>query len=124
MKKRGQKRTLDEAIRISGYTRTTLQTIFAAAGESLRCCSLATFKRVVSAHQNRIHGNCTPITIDGETLTIEQWAARAGVSRHVLYGRKAKFGWTLEQSVRASLERPGLWWRGRKSGALPLAEAS
>ncbi len=108
MKRRNMKRTLAEAIRLSGYTRTVLQRMFADAGESLYCCSNARFKRVVSEHQNRSHGNCRLVTIDGETLTVEQWAVRAGVSRHVIYSRKRRRGWTLEQTIRASIAQPGL----------------
>ena len=174
------RRSLSKAIALSGYSHTRLHQIFRAAGEQPCRCDLRTFKRVIRAHQNKPHGCCVLVEIDGQALTVEQWAARAntdprtvrmralrngwsleravresiarpgrwsqnlgrrclivtldgeslstrewaaraGVPKHVLFARRAAYGWTIEQTIRESIARPGVWKRGRKSALVRAA---
>lgn len=107
------RRTLAQAIALSGYSRTRLQEIFSDADEHPCACSLATFRRVLREHFARPHGNCELVSIDGESLTLEAWAKRAQVSVAIVYRRARRYGWTREQTICASLARPGVWPRGR-----------
>lgn len=110
--KPGQKRTIAQAVEASGFSRTHLQKIFRDARVSLCFSPKQTFERVLREYCNRTHGNAKPITIDGKTKTVEQWAAQVGISRHVLYRRRHRTGATLEQTVRAAIARPGHWTFG------------
>lgn len=103
------RRSLARAIALSGYARTRLQEIFRSAGEHPCRCDLRTFKRVLREHQNKPHGNSAPIEIDGCSLSIEQWAARANIKVRSLHRRAMRNGWTIERAVRESIARPGRW---------------
>lgn len=107
-----RRRSLAKAMALSGYTRTRLQSIFRAAGEHPCTCSIATFRRVLREHLARPHGNCELITIDGESLTITQWAERAEVNAKSIYRRAKRLEWSIERTIRESLRAPGRWSRG------------
>lgn len=50
------------------------------------------------SEQNRNRRNTAWLTIDGETLRIEEWAERAGVKRATIYKRRQR-GWPDRESV-------------------------
>ena len=53
------------------------------------------------------------VDVDGERRTVSEWALRLGLTRKTLDNRKSANGWTWEQTIRASIARPGVWPRGR-----------
>jgi hypothetical protein len=39
------------------------------------------------------------ITLNGETLTLSQWAKKCGINRNTLYSRITKYGWSVERAL-------------------------
>jgi hypothetical protein len=60
-------------------------------------CKWATKKE-----QSNNRRNCINITINGETLTVTQWAEKLGVSNMTLRNR-IKRGWDLEEAVKTKI---------------------
>ena len=57
-----------------------------------------------SKRSNQFSANCIKLTYRGETLTVVEWAERAGVTRQTIYKRR-KLGWPVAQALGFSAHR-------------------
>lgn len=63
-------------------------------------CKWATKKEQLNNRRN-----CWYITLNGETLTITQWAERVGIHHQVIRNRIKHFGWSEYDAVFTPLQR-------------------
>ncbi|MCC6736520.1 MAG: hypothetical protein IT534_10405 [Bauldia sp.] len=54
-----------------------------------------------------------PITHNGETRSLDQWAAHLGINRNTLYARLTKLGWSVEAALTADVDPTSQRRRGR-----------
>jgi len=96
-----------------GVPPSTLRNRAAALGGDYQRAADETRRRFGEWKRGPRRGSTMPgatrVAIGGESLTVAAWAARCGVPRRTLDQRKWANGWTWEQTIAASLARPGAW---------------
>lgn len=56
------------------------------------------------AEQNRHRSHCVPLTHDGITLNIVDWAAKTGINANAL-AMRIRLGWTVERTLTQPLKK-------------------
>lgn len=101
-----------------GVPPSTLRNRAASLGGDYQAAADETRRRFGEWKRGPRRGSTMPgatrVTSDGESLTVAAWAKRCGVERRTLDQRKWANGWTWEQTIAASLARPGAWPRANR----------
>jgi hypothetical protein len=90
----------EKSIKINGKLNTTIERINNDGHYCKENCRWATRKEQAQNRRNK-----TQVTFQGKTLTVQEWADKAGISRFNLWQRLFKYHWDIKRAIMTPINR-------------------